>query len=247
MFITESISVCMATCNGGRFIAKQINSILQQLHREDELIICDDCSNDDTMHIIKSYSGPHLKIIENSSRLGVVKNFEKCIGHAKNEIIFLADQDDVWLPHKVEKTLDIFKTNPRITLVLSNAQVIDKSDNIVKKSLFKFYCPTTYGISRMFKNIFKNNYLGAAIAFRKNMTQYIIPIPSDVPMHDMWIGIINDMYGKTYYYNKALIRYRRHSTNVTSGRHASLSQMVKWRYKLIKSLIRLSINQMSKN
>ena len=227
----------MTTYNGDRYVAKQISSILPQLHNEDELIICDDCSTDSTISIVNSYTVGQLKLIENPIRLGVIENFNKCIGLAKNEIIFLADQDDVWMPDKVKKTLNTLCKYPKVTLVLSNAQIIDETDKIVKESLFNFQGAVNIGFARVLKNIIKNNYLGAAIAFRKNMAKYILPIPSDVPMHDMWIGIINDIYGKTYYLDEPLIKYRRHSRNVTSGRHASLAQIIQWRYKLIKRLL----------
>ena len=227
----------MATYNGDRYIAKQISSILPQLHNEDELIICDDCSTDSTVSIVNNYVDGRLKLIENSIQLGVIENFNKCIGLAKNEIIFLADQDDIWMFDKVKKTLNTFYKYPKVTLVLSNAQVIDDTDKVVKGLFLKFHSAVNIGFIRALKNIIKNNYLGAGISFKKNMTKYILPIPSDVPMHDMWIGIVNDIYGKTYYLDKPLIAYRRHSRNVTSGIHAPLQQMVQWRYRLIKRLL----------
>jgi len=230
------ISVCMTTHNGDKYIAKQISSILPQLHSEDELIICDDCSTDSTVSIVDSYVDGRVKLIENPIRLGVIGNFNKCIGLARNEIVFLADQDDVWMPDKVRKTLNIFYEYPKITLVLSNAQVIDETDRVVKEFLFDFQGAVNIGFARVLKNIVKNCYLGAAIAFRINMAKHILPIPSDVPMHDMWIGIVNDICGKTYYLDESLIGYRRHSRNVTFCRHASLQKIIKWRYRLIRRL-----------
>jgi glycosyltransferase involved in cell wall biosynthesis len=237
MLSCEHISICMATYNGGEYIARQIETILPQLEPEDELIICDDSSSDETTFIINNYNDRRIRLIENQIRLGVIKNFEKCIRLAKNEFIFLSDQDDVWMPQKVEKTLSTFYKFPKVTLVLSNVEVINETDKIIKNLYFEFIGSQTLGLCRAIKNIIKNNYLGAAIAFRKSMTKYILPIPEDVPMHDMWIGIINDIFGKTYYLDEPLIKYRRHSDNVTSGKHASMPQMLKWRYLLIKRLL----------
>jgi glycosyltransferase involved in cell wall biosynthesis len=237
-----NISVCMATYNGGKYIARQIDSILRQLKDEDELIICDDCSSDDIISIINNYNDLRIKLIENPIRLGVIKNFEKCIRHANNEFVFLADQDDIWMPDKVEKALSIFSKFSNVTLLLSNAQIINETDIVVKDHFLEFFKPVNIGFSRVIRNIIKNNYLGAAIAFRKNMTKYILPIPPDVPMHDMWIGIINDIYGKTYYLNEPLIQYRRHSGNATSDKHASLRMMVKWRCRLVKRLLERSMS-----
>lgn len=237
------VSVCMTTYNGDKYITKQIDSILLQLNNDDELIICDDCSTDLTISIVDSYADKRINLIENPIRLGVVANYNKCIFLAKNEIIFLADQDDIWMPDKVEKILKKFYKYPKITLVLSNAQVIDETDRVVKEYFLNFHSSIDISIFRALKNIIKNKYLGCAIAFRRKMTKYVLPIPSDVPMHDMWIGIINDIFGKTCYLNKSLIGYRRHSQNITSSKHASLQQMIKWRYRLIKRLVLLYLKR----
>jgi glycosyltransferase involved in cell wall biosynthesis len=232
----QKISVSLASYNGGTYIDRQINSILPQMADDDELIISDDGSTDKTIEIIGRYADERIKLIRNPARLGVIKNFEKCISQAHNDFIFLADQDDEWMPERVERVLEIFENHPDITLVLSNAVVIDGADKVINESFFKFYNTVGIGLFRVFKNIIKNNYIGAMIAFRKNMTKYILPIPSDIPMHDVWIGILNDIYGRTYYLDEPLIRYRRHANNTTGDKHASLSQMAKWRYMLIKRL-----------
>jgi len=231
----------MTSCDGGKYIAKQLDSILPQLAKDDELVICDDCSSDSTVPIINSYNDPRIRLIKNAVRLGVIKNFEKCIASAKNELIFLADQDDIWMSDKVKKISRVFSENPRITLVLSNAQVIDESGKVINSRVFKFYRRINIGFIRAIKNIVKNNYLGAAIAFRKDMVKHILPIPGDVPMHDMWIGILNDIYGRTYYHDEPLIKYRRHSRNVTSDRHSGFEQMLKWRLVLIRRLVERAI------
>jgi glycosyltransferase involved in cell wall biosynthesis len=233
----KHISVCMTSCDGERFIAMQIDSILPQLDGDDELVICDDCSFDSTLSIIRGYKDPRIRLVRNEVRLGVIKNFEKCIAMAGNEIIFLADQDDIWMDDRVKKISGLFAENPETTLVLSNARVIDDSGRVVKDRFLKIYNPVNSGLVKAIKNIVKNNYLGAAIAFRKEMARYILPIPGDVPMHDMWIGILNDIYGRTYYLDEPLIQYRRHSGNLTSDRHSSPGQILKWRIILIRRLV----------
>ena len=232
----QRISVCLAAYNGSRYIAGQISSILPQMTDEDELIISDDGSTDETIAVVNRHADKRIKLIRNPIRLGVIKNFEKCMSLANNEFIFLADQDDEWAPDRVEKILGIFDRRPETTLVLSNAVVIDGTGAVIKEHLFKFYSSTGIGFFRVLKNIVKNNYIGAMIAFRKKMIKNIIPVPRDVPMHDVWIGILNDVYGRTYYLDEPLIRYRRHSGNTTSDRRASLRQMAKWRYMLVKRL-----------
>src|SRR6185295_7207099 len=95
------VSVCMATCNGAPYIKEQIDSILVQLSDHDELIISDDGSSDSTLEILQSYNH-QTKILPARKFDNPVKNFEHSLNHCKNEIIFLADQDDIWHPEKIK-------------------------------------------------------------------------------------------------------------------------------------------------
>ena len=95
-----SISVCIATYNGGAFIKDQIYSILLQLSQNDEIIISDDGSRDSTLNILFSFNDSRIKIYKNGGKHGVVSNFENAIKHATGDYIFLCDQDDVWMPGK---------------------------------------------------------------------------------------------------------------------------------------------------
>ncbi|HEX7396891.1 MAG TPA: glycosyltransferase, partial [Propionibacteriaceae bacterium] len=92
------ISVCMATYNGARYLRLQLDSILDQLGPDDELLVQDDGSSDDTPEIIRSYDDPRIQLVANERNLGVIATFERCLARARHDIVFLADQDDEWLP-----------------------------------------------------------------------------------------------------------------------------------------------------
>ena len=96
-------SVCMATYNGQKYLREQIESILCQLSANDELVISDDHSTDSTVDIIRSYGDSRIKMYANELTKGVTHNFENALNKSKGDIIFLADQDDVWLPNKISK------------------------------------------------------------------------------------------------------------------------------------------------
>ena len=96
------ISVCMATHNGGKYIKEQIDSILVQISNEDELIISDDSSTDDTVEIIKKIKDKRIKLFENNKFFSPNLNFENALLHSKGDIIFLSDQDDIWKKDKVK-------------------------------------------------------------------------------------------------------------------------------------------------
>ena len=105
----NSISVCMATYNGEKYIEKQLDSILKNLTNEDELIISDDGSTDNTIDILNKYAKKYKQIVLlEGPRKGVIKNFEYALKYAKKDIIFLSDQDDEWEQDKVEKVIREF-------------------------------------------------------------------------------------------------------------------------------------------
>ena len=182
------ISVCIATYNGGKYIKEQIDSILLQLGRKDEIIISDDSSTDDTLSIIKSYNDPRIKIFFNKSTHSPIFNFENAIRNAKGSYIFLADQDDIWLPNKINNTVDLLK---QYDLVVSDCKVVDQNLNVLEES---FFYKRNSGTG-FCKNLFKNTYLGCCMAFRKEILCYILPFPKRIAMHDIWIGLSVELNG----------------------------------------------------
>ena len=232
------ISVCMATYNGSQYVEKQINSILTQLSVNDELIIVDDCSCDHTVDIIQGFEDHRICIIQNYSNIGVINNFEKAILNAQGDIIFLSDQDDIWMPNKIQEVTKIFTQQRNVTLVTSNIGVIDEDDNLISNSkLVGDFIPG------FIPNLFRPRFRGCTLAFRREMLNYFLPFPKDIPMHDMWIGLVNEIYGQTFYIDKPLIKYRRHNNNVTCEQRSSILQIIKWRYALFKNLLFLLLKK----
>lgn len=228
----------MATYNGQQYIKNQLQSILTQINQDDELVIVNDASIDSTVFIIKEFQDSRIKLIENKINLGVVKTFERAINNAIGDIIFLSDQDDVWLPNKVEKILEVFQKYPDITLVLSDAQIIDSEGQITADSFFKI---RGRFVADPLSNFIKSKYHGCTLAFRREMLEVFLPFPADTPMHDIWIGIVNGIYGKAFYIDEPLIQHRRHSSNTGRGmfNHAGIIKMLKWRFVLAKNIVNL--------
>jgi glycosyltransferase involved in cell wall biosynthesis len=118
------ISVAMCTYNGSKHIKEQLESIIYQTRKPDEIIICDDCSSDNTVEIAQnllSVSTIKSTIIRNEINLGFRKNFEKAIGLCHGDIVFLSDQDDVWLPEKIEKVANIFDNDEEVIMAFHDA------------------------------------------------------------------------------------------------------------------------------
>lgn len=228
------ISVCMATYNGEKWVAKQIESVISQLSETDEIVIVDDCSTDGTCNIISLYGDERIKLLENSKNIGVDKTFERAIANAVGDIIFMSDQDDLWYPEKVEKIISRFQANANCTLVLSDADIIDGKGNQTGITYFQKRGDFKHGV---INNLIKCKFLGCSIAFRSSIRNKFLPFPDNIPGHDMWIGVVNEVYGSTSFISSPLIGYRRHGENLSLMNHHGLIQMIIWRWNLSLSLI----------
>lgn len=227
------ISVCIATYNGECFIKKQLESIISQLDLYDEIIVSDDGSNDSTLEIIRSFSDRRITIIENNFK-NPVYNFENALKHAIGKYIFLADQDDIWLPEKVQTILSLLQSND---LIVCNNRVINEKGELMHNSFFEL----NHSDTGIIHNIIKNSYIGCCMAFNRKILLKSLPFPSDIPMHDWWIGMIAESCGKPYFHHEPLVLYRRHSSNAsTSGGKSNFSLLKKFEFRfiLIKNLIK---------
>lgn len=224
------ISVALAAYNGEKYIEQQLRSILCQLGHGDEVIVSDDKPGGQTERIVRRIMAEDDRVIyvEGKSK-GVVANFTNAIRHCRGDRIFLSDQDDVWLPDKVKRVTEAFENGA--TLVLHNAYVTDRELNITDYSFF-----AKRGSKKGFlRNIVKNSYMGCCMAFDRSLLKRIMPIPRFIPMHDQWIGLMGEFYGKVEFIDAPLIYYRVHGENVTGG-ETSMKQKLKWRSYLIRRL-----------
>ena len=165
----------------------------------------------------------------------MVPAFERALSLARGDIVFLSDQDDVWLPGKVVKVLDVFASNPSVTMIVSDALVIDQQGRTLNESFFSIRGRFASGFIH---NFIKNKYLGCTLSFRRTMLRHFLPIPRDVPMHDIWFGLLNAIYGKTWFIDEPLIAYRRHPRNASPFVHAGVLKILRWRYCLARNVAR---------
>lgn len=208
------ISVCMASYNGAEFIADQVSSILNQLSANDELIISDDGSTDGTLELISSFNDDRIVVLNHhKNNVGkiyphylVSSNFENALLHAEGDVIFLSDQDDVWLANKVKVCLEYLK---KYSLVMTNCSVVDSNNNIVSESFFNSII-----IPRgVFKNVIFPKYHGCCMVFRRELLNVALPFPKKLILHDSWLGILAEIFGDVKFIDNDLMLYRRHMNN----------------------------------
>lgn len=213
------ISVVLATFNGERYLKSQLNSIINQRLLPYEIIIIDDCSTDNTLNTISNFNFFEIKvkIIKNGINLGPIANFKKGISLAKGDFIALCDQDDIWLPSKLEVSLEnILKLNQnKACAVYSDLTLIDEDNNLMAQSLHKLWNinPEKFDFFLLLNS---NVVTGCTLMFNKEMQFLIKKMPINILMHDYWIGLIGYSLGEIKYINDSTILYRHHSGSYTS-------------------------------
>jgi glycosyltransferase involved in cell wall biosynthesis len=234
----SKISVCMTSYNGEKYIQKQIASILAQIKENDEIIVCDDRSDDSTIDILSSFQDKRIKIVVNDENLGFSRNFSKCISLVQGDIIFLSDHDDIWLPDKVEKYLKIFQENVDVISIMSNMEIIDENGLVTNSRFLDLKSGYTNRAWQVVKNFVKSTYYGCSIAFRKELVTKILPLPFHF---DTWIGLVSDMYGRCYHLDEVTMQYRRHSNNFSTLKTSKLHVIMRWRFKLLINMFALAL------
>lgn len=228
---SPSVSVCVATFNGALYLEDQLRSILAS-PKVDEVIVTDDGSVDGTKDIIININDPRLTCIE-GPRLGLIRNFEHALQICSGDIIFLSDQDDLWLPQKVDRMLEALVN---ADLVVSDCIVVDEKLRTLKPSFFKLRSSGP----GLLKNLYKCTYLGCCIGFKKHVLKMALPFPKNLPMHDWWLGLIAELAGDVSFIDDKLVLYRRHGKNVSSSSEDSnngFTKRILWRLVIIKSLL----------
>ena len=228
------ISVALAAYKGEQYISEQIDSILCQLGENDELIISDDYPEGKTREIVLGYQSKDKRIryIEGEGK-GVVKNFENALNACSGDVIFLSDQDDVWMPDKVKLVMKEISSGS--DLVLHDAAVTDSDLNITEPSYFAVHGSN----ASFFGNMARNSFVGCCMAFTKEVLHECLPFPEGLPMHDWWIALVAMKKKRNVVLlSKPLIKWRRHSATVT-GKKTSLLQKIMWRVNILLSLIKI--------
>jgi len=234
------VSVVLALYNGIRYLKPQLDSILVQLSADDELLVMDDGSIDGSRELISAYAEkwPQIQLFT-EKHCGVVQNFARGIERARGNYIFLADQDDVWEAGKVKAVCQRLRAENGPALVLHDAVFTDAEGRLLSNTLFQWRQVRT----GFLKNWLKNSYMGCCMAFNRELRPYLLPVPSDLPMHDQWIGLMAERYGKVFLLQEPMLRYRRHEQSVTQDHHSNLYKMIKWRMIVLFQYIKRSIRR----
>lgn len=230
------ISVCIASYNGGKFIAQQLRSVLPQLGETDEVIISDDGSSDNTLDEIAKLNDSRIQVIKGPSLHSPTKNFENAITHSKGDYIFLCDQDDVWTDNKVNVMM---KAMEKYACVVSDCYVTDGQLNIKSES---FRESMGFRNERWYNLLVKNSYSGSCMAFRREVAEKALPVPEGILMHDIWIGNVAAYCFSLVFIPEKLMYFRRHEDSTSTAGHKSNNPIfarLASRFRTAKGIVKL--------
>jgi len=214
------LSVAMGTYNGADHLPEQLASIAAQTRPPDELIVCDDCSTDETPALIEAFAATApmpVRLSINEQNFGSTRNFERAIGLCTGDIIALSDQDDVWRNDKLQLIEAALVNAPAAGLVFSDAEIVDANLNPLGSRMW-----TRLGFDRKKRRLVRRGQsldvllpgwtvTGATMAFRSKYRRLLLPIPEEIPMiHDGWIAVAIAAVAEVILLDEPLIKYRQH-------------------------------------
>jgi glycosyltransferase involved in cell wall biosynthesis len=242
------ISVAFIVYNGAQYLRTQLDSILAQTYKVDEIIVCDDASSDNTKEILEEYKNKHPNLFfihYNTENIGPTKNIEKAIQACTCELILLADQDDYWEAHKVETIIKYFEQNPTMNGVFTNGSLMNSKGELDNKySLWdvmsfpykKIKSKTELNNSlKLYINTVENTVTGATLAIRNNLPFLKQPFPIIKNLvHDRWLAINLAEYNSLGILVEKLIRYRIHSAQAIGGMTENIEKYIELNANLLE-------------
>jgi Glycosyl transferase family 2 len=214
------VSVALCTYNGGRFLGQQLQSILDQTYRNLEIVVVDDCSQDDSVAIATRFAAidERIRVVRNSGNLGFKGNFEFALSLCSGELIAPCDQDDIWLPQKIAKLMTAIDGR---ALSYCDSALVDaqggstgvRMSSIVRMLSTDDPVPFAFG----------NCVSGHAMLFRRELLESALPVPVEF-FHDWWIAAVAAGSGGIVFLPETLVLYRQHGGNVTDARLGEMMQ-----------------------
>ena len=217
----RKVSIALATYNGAPFLEQQLRTISEQTHPPHELVVCDDCSSDDTMPLLQEFADKahfRVRLFRNSSQLGYARNFRRAASLCEGDLIAFADQDDFWDEEKIAR-MNICFDDPQVMLAFHNARIVD-IDRIGNSQLYSgaLECERlsaspfspwhhSYGMTQVFRSDLRR--------FDEfwNLSLNDVADPLDIMSHDQWYFFLASLIGKVLFVDSVLVDYRQHASN----------------------------------
>jgi len=239
--MSQKITVIIATYNGERHIITQLESILFQSRKPDEVIICDDCSTDNTPLVVNNFINEHnldWKFNINAANLGYQQNFIQLILKSTGNIVFFSDQDDIWDLKKIEIMSKIMEDDSNIFALTCNRSYIDENGELLEHEIVKGFPKASLIKTTIFTKFEKPIYNGMCMAISRRIAEFISEntelFVSDTLGHDFICATVGSALNGFYFYNEVLAFHRSHSTSLVNSDTKTTSRNAKSRIKYLQ-------------
>ncbi|MDH6235955.1 glycosyltransferase family 2 protein [Cryobacterium sp. CG_9.6] len=223
-----TVSVALCTYNGATYLAEQVLSILNQTMPPTQIVVSDDGSTDETLQVLdqvlSAWSTAHpgdtleVMLLRNATALGVTANFEQALAACTGQLIALSDQDDVWVPERLEQMAAEFDRRPALQLLHADARLVDEAGNPLGYSLLSTLGVSTTDLTAVHEGraldalLRRNIVTGATMMVRRELVARARPFPP-AWVHDEWLAVVAAATGLVDLLEKPLTDYRQHGSN----------------------------------
>jgi len=220
----------MATYNGEKFLREQLDSILAQSYRPIEVVVVDDASSDSTMTILENYSrrDGRVRVYASAENRGSTLAFERALELCDGEYIALSDQDDVFVPYKIDALLRHVEGRPTADLLLSDLIVVDDAGARIADSLIEYQQLTPVSGRPFGQLAYVNFVTGCATMITRRLKHIALPFPKDCITHDWWLAVIasSSQAGGIALLEDTLTLYRQHGHNLVGAHSGTLKSAI---------------------
>lgn len=230
----ETIAVLLATYNGEKFLKQQLDSILSQTYQNFKIYISDDCSIDKTLEVIQTYKKQFPNKVfytTNKTNIGYVKNFEKLLVNCSEDYIAFSDQDDIWENNKLEVLLKNLlslesKNGSLPILVHSDLSMIDENSKLLSPSYFQYRHYKLKSEKDLGHILGPCGVMGNTLLINKKLKEIVLPFPKTLDVHDYWIAVNAELFGKRRTLSERLVKYRIHGYNTSNSKNKLQKQPI---------------------
>lgn len=238
-----AVSVAMATYNGSAWVAEQVSSILAQLDADDELVIIDDASTDDTVSVVRSVADARVRLLESPINRGYVATFEAAMLACRHDLLLLADQDDVWPGGRVDALVAALALTD---VVAGNLAVLGTGESLRSPFGAEGWRLRPEDSSRHTRNVVgvlagMRPYYGCAMGIRRAAFDTAVPFPPFLhESHDLWLALVGNLRGSMTHVEDVVVRRRLHETNTSPDRPRGVVPALRSRLMLVRCLVEIS-------
>ncbi|MEP6649885.1 MAG: glycosyltransferase [Lapillicoccus sp.] len=228
------VSVCLAAHNGAEYVGEQVRSILDQLGPSDELVVVDDASTDSTVSVVEAFGDSRIVLHRNGSNVGYVRAFERALRLARGAYLLLADQDDVWVPGRLEAMVAALDADG---VVATSVAVLGGSPG-PPRWLLRAHDSHRYAANVAAVLVGVRWYFGCAMGMRRELLRAVLPFPAWLTeSHDLWIGLVGNIRHEMRHLEAPSVERRLHAANQTPTRWRSLPTILRARIMLARCLV----------